>query len=63
MGTTHTWTGVNTVLVNTRQMPGTLCVYNTLWFAFNVRVAGIVAYTGAACCIVTFAAECVDTTR
>ena len=39
MYTTHTWTGINTLLVNTSQGCGTLLVYSTFWFAFNVRVS------------------------
>ena len=39
MYTTHTWTGINTLLVNTSLCWGTLLVNCTFRFAFNVRVS------------------------
>jgi hypothetical protein len=57
---THTRTRIHTVLVDTGQVPWALGVHHTLGLAFNVGVAGVVADTGTAGCLVALAAQCVD---
>lgn len=46
--TTDPGTWVNTVLVDTGEVPGTLGVNDTLWLTLNVRVASVVPDTAAA---------------
>lgn len=46
--TTDPGTWVNTVLVDTGEVPGTLGVHDTLWLTLNVRVASVVPDTAAA---------------
>ena len=57
---THARTWIHTVLVDTGQVPWALGVHNTLWLAFDVGVAGVVADTGTAGRLVAFAAQRVD---
>lgn len=63
MGATHTRTRVNAVLVNTGKVAGTLCVYHTLGFTFDVGVPLVVPDAGARRGSVDFVAHGVDTAR
>ena len=60
---THSRTRVNTVLVNTCLVTRTFRVDNAFRFAFNVRVADVVADACTWCSCSTFCALGVDATR
>ena len=45
MSTTHPWTWVNTVLVDTSLVSGTLVIGDTLWFTLYIRIADIIPDT------------------
>ena len=55
-----TW--VNTVLGHTGQMPGTLCVNNTLWFTLDIRVPSVVSDTATAGSLTLLCADSIDPT-
>ena len=59
----HAGTRVHAVLVDTGEVPGTLCVHDTLGPALNVRVAGVVADAGAAGAVALLSAHRVDAAR
>jgi hypothetical protein len=61
-GTTHTRTGVHTVLAHTGQIAGTLSIAHTFRLTFNIGIALIVPYTLAGCSAVAFNAFRIDAT-
>ena len=60
---THTGTWVHTVLVDTGEVAGALCIHDTLGPALDVRVAGVVADTGAAGALALLSAHRIDAAR
>ena len=63
MCTTHTRTGVSTLVVYTRLVPGTLRVDRTLRFALNVRVANVISDAAARSSVPSVSAFSVYSTR
>ena len=59
---THPRTGVNTVLGDTGEMSGTLCVNNTLWFTLDIRVPSVVSDTATAGSLTLLCADSIDPT-
>ena len=59
---THPRTGVNTVLGDTGEMSGTLCVNNTLWFTLDIRVPSVVSDTATAGSLALLCADSIDPT-
>ena len=62
MSSTNTRARVQTVLVYTCQITGTLLVTDTLWFTFNIRVSSIIPYAFTGCCLVSLCTVCIYTT-
>ena len=60
---THPRTRVNTVLVDTGQVAGTLSIDHTLWLTLHIGVTPVVSDTRAACPVTELIAHCINTTR
>ena len=62
MHAAHPRTRVNTVLIDAREVAGTLSIDDTLWLALNVGVASVVPDAGAGGRLAAgLGADCIDT--
>ena len=59
---THPGTGVNTVLGDTGEMSGTLCVDSALWSTLDIRVPSVVSDTATAGSLALLSADSIDPT-